>query len=576
MNRVFPTLSAATTTVSRRCIHLISKPLSWVGIALSIWLVPITGTMRPALGAERIYVYYGALERSLSVASLAKYAKTGKVDDELADYTQRLNRQQLDQLRRVLLTRMDLSPVAVSQFFYSPIGATLLQRLGQVIQTKAGKPGFYAIRAALILAAADPQQGFTLLNLLQKFPTSGIRIDLARSLQISGDLEKLINQTNQAVALVSQQSAAEATTANPTKVNFFRLPDLRQRGRFTWNKQTLRLNDTRRARIFPADIYLPSVRAPAPLIVISHGLGSDRTSFEYLAEQLASYGFAVAVPEHPGSNAKQLQALLAGLANQVAEPSEFVNRPLDVKFLLDELQRRSQSDPTFKVNLQQVGVIGQSFGGYTALALAGAPLNFEQLHKDCKALNNSLNVSLVLQCRAVELPTIRYNLRDERVKAAIAINPIDSSVFGQASLSQIKVPVMLVGGSNDTIAPALAEQLQPFTWLTTPKKYLVVIQGGTHFSTIGETNSDIQPLPIPTAVIGPDPALARLYMNSLSVAFFQTYVAGAPQYLPYLSASYAQSISQAPLSLSLVDSLTATELAQAINGSNTNAATQSP
>jgi len=41
------------------------------------------------------------------------------------------------------------------------------------------------------------------------------------------------------------------------------------------------------------------------VIVISHGLGSDRTSFEYLATALASY-FA-AVPEHPGSNAQQLR-----------------------------------------------------------------------------------------------------------------------------------------------------------------------------------------------------------------------------------------------------------------------------
>jgi len=98
------------------------------------------------------------------------------------------------------------------------------------------------------------------------------------------------------------------------------------------------------------------------VIVISHGLGSDRTSFEYLATTLASYGFAVAV-EHPGSNAQQLRSLLAGRANEVTEPNEFINRPLDVKYLLDELERRDKSDPSFQLNLQQVGVIGQSLGG---------------------------------------------------------------------------------------------------------------------------------------------------------------------------------------------------------------------
>jgi predicted dienelactone hydrolase len=386
-------------------------------------------------------------------------------------------------------------------------------------------------------------------------------------------MEKLISQTNQAVALVSEQSAAKATKS---PMNFPLLPDLQQRGEFTSNKQTLTLYDPRRARKFLADIYLPQLDHPAPVIVISYGLGEDRSSFEYLAQQLASHGFAVAVPENPGSNAQQIQALLAGRAKQVAEPNEFVNRALDVKFLLDELQRRSQSDPAFKVNVQQVGVIGQSFGGYTALALAGAPLNFKQLRKNCRALNNSLNVSLLLQCQALKLPSIQYNLRDKRIKAAIAINPIDSSVFGQASLSQIQVPMMLISGSADIIAPALLEQIRPFTWLTTPEKYLLVIQGGTHFSTIGETKSDKQSLAIPSQVVGPDPTVARRYVNALSVAFFQTYVAGDSKYRRYLSASYAQAISKAPLSLSLVQSLTATQLAEAIKAANKNAAKKSP
>ncbi len=46
------------------------------------------------------------------------------------------------------------------------------------------------------------------------------------------------------------------------------------------------------------------------------------------------------------------------------------------------------------LNLEQVGVVGQSFGGYTALALAGTKINFEQLKADCPALENTLNVSL--------------------------------------------------------------------------------------------------------------------------------------------------------------------------------------
>ncbi|WNN91684.1 alpha/beta hydrolase [Gloeocapsopsis dulcis] len=519
--------------------------------------------MRQALTAERIYASYSVVERSISVAALEKYAREGILDDELAVYAQYVNPQQLAQLRRVLLTRIELTPVAVAQFLYTPQGIILLERLGQIVQTEARQPGFYAIRSALILAAATPD-GLTLLNVLRQFPTRSIRIDLARSLRIAEQLERLVNQTRQAITLV-QQDAVNAANAQPP-LDFRQLPDLRERGPFSWNQQTLTLSDPRRDRRFLADIYLPlNLEKPAPVIVISHGLGSDRTSFIYLATQLASYGFAVVVPEHPGSNAEQLRSLLLGVAAEVAQPNEFINRPLDVRYLLNELERLRLSDARFRnINVQQVGVIGQSFGGYTALALAGAPLNFEQLQQDCTRLQDSSlwNVSLLLQCRALELPITGYVLRDPRVKAAIAINPITSSVFGEASIRQITVPVMIVSGSADTIAPTLAEQIRPFSWLTSPDKYLAVIVGATHFSTIGEPTPGSEPIAVPPQVIGPTPEVARSYISALSVPFFQTYINNLPQYRPYLSSAYAQAVSETLLPLSLVRSLSSSELRQ--------------
>ena len=123
---------------------------------------------------------------------------------------------------------------------------------------------------------------------------------------------------------------------------------------------------------------------------------------------------------------------------------------------------------------------------------------------------------------------------------------------------------MIVTGSADKVAPTLSEQILPFTWLTTPEKYLVLLEGATHFSTIGQSNPATDPLAIPSQVIGPDPTIARLYLKTLSVAFCQTYVALAPQYRPYLSADYAQAISRAPINLSIVKSLPATELTHSV------------
>jgi predicted dienelactone hydrolase len=538
--------------------RIISKQTVWQ-LALrvfSIGLLPAL-TAYPAFGAERIKFNYGALERSIPISSLEAYAKTGKMDDDLAVYSQYIDKKQLTQLRQTLLTPIKLNQVEVSQFLYTPIGERLLKTLGKVIQTESRLSGFYAIRAALILAAADSQD-FTLLNVLQKFPASSISINLSQTLEIVNSLQNLANQTRNAVAIINQQAQQKTTTVSP--LNPVPLRDLGQKGSFRFSKESIVLNDLTRHRTFPADIYLPIAQTPRSIIIISHGLGSDRTSFAYLAEHLASYGFVVAVPEHPGSNSKQLQALLTGTADTVTNPRELIDRPLDIKYLLDELTRLSKSNPTFRrsLNLEKIGVVGQSFGGYTALALAGAKINFEQLQANCPTLEDTLNISLLLQCLAVNLPNGSYNLSDARIKAIIAINPVDSSIFGQASLSQIKIPVMIVSGSADTVTPALPEQIQPFIWLTTPNKYLALINGGTHFSTIAESANTV--VSVPTQVIGSSPALARRYVKALSVPFLETYIAGQPSYLPYLSADYVNNISQQPLPLSLITSLTSEQL----------------
>ncbi|MGV0023658.1 alpha/beta hydrolase [Phormidesmis priestleyi] len=559
-----------------RASHSIRQTAGRMLKRLGWGLLPVALIARPALSAERLYLSYGLLERSISVSALETYAETGELDEDLLVYAQYAKDKDLQALRRALVTRADLTPIAVSQFLYTPQGEILLRRLGQVIQPESRDPGFFAIRAALILASGDPQ-GLTPLNIFRRFPTRGIRIDLQRSLQIAGDLERIVTQTNRATTTIAQLAAQEATT--PLQG----ISDLGARGPYTWQKETLRLVDRRRGfdtalgrdplrvtqrdRVFPVDVYLPQIRGDRqgqiPVIVISHGLGSDRETFRYLAEHLASHGFAVAVPEHPGSSAKQTQALLAGVVNDVAEPSEFVDRPLDIKYLLDELTRRASSDPQYKrLNLQQVGVFGQSFGGYTVFALAGAPINFEQLQKDCgaPALDDTLNVSLLLQCRAIALPQINYNLSDPRVKAIIAMNPVNSSILGQAGLSQIKIPTMIIGGNADTVAPAIPEQILPFTWLQTANRYLVLLDRGTHFSALADSKNDA--FVLPPEVVGPTPAVARRYTNALSLAFFQTYIANQPSYRPYLSATYASILSQEPLRLSLIRSLSADQIAK--------------
>ena len=520
---------------------------------------------RPACSAERVYISYSLFERSISVDSLEIYAREGKLEGDLAAYARYTNPQQLEQLQRILNQRLDLDAVVVSKFLYTFQGESLLNLLGEVIQTENRLPGFHAIRAALILAAADPE-GLTLLNVLQKYPTTALRIDLARSLQVMEELQTLVAETEQAIALVKQQHELETETS-PT-IDFAARPDVRQPGSLTWEKRTIRLTDAKRDRTFLSDLYLPHRSQVAPVIIISHGVGSDRTSFTYLGEHLASHGFAVAIPDHPGSSAQQVQNFLRGKTNTVIALNELIDRPLDITLLLDEIGRLAEAETALqgRLNLQSVGIIGQSFGGYTALVAAGAAIDFPRLHAECAQLSQSWNISLLLQCQATELPDPdrAMGLADPRIKAAIAINPIDSSILGPKSFSQMQVPVMLVSGTADTVAPPLAEQIRPFTWLNPPHKYLALMHNATHFSTIGQAEAGSEGVPVPAEAIGPDPLLAQNYLSALSVAFLKTHIESQSDYGDYLTARYVTAISKQPIPLNLVQQLTPSQLTQAL------------
>lgn len=518
-----------------------------ISFCFALWI----GLGKKAESAEKVILNYGALEFSVSIDSLETYANTGKIEGELSSYADFLTPEQLEKFKVGLVTSADFSHLAIAQFLYSFQGEKILERVSRVIKTNARQPGFYALRSALILAAADQDSGLTPLNILKKFPTNSLRVDSGEGLEIIKNLSNVVQQNTLAIAAVEQQSIRElqdAATGLPQERNL----DLLVPGKFRFQQQKLTMKDQERDRTFPVDLYLPEVEDELllPLVVISHGLGSDLTTFAYFAKHLASHGFAVAVPEHPGSSSRQIEALLSGLDNNVTPPEELIDRPLDIKFLLDRLADNFGD----KIDTNHVGMIGQSFGGYTTLALAGAELNWTTLQSECPNIDSSWNLSWLLQCLALQIPPRLdlTDLKDERIRAAIAINPLVSAVFGEESLSKIDIPIMLISGSSDPITPALPEQITPFTWLTVDEKYLVLLKDGTHFSTLNESAGSI---PVPKQAIGPNPEIAQDYVRQLGLAFFGKYVGEQFFYTDYLNAEYGTVISKEEFPLTLIQSL---------------------
>lgn len=529
------------------------------GLALLLGL----GAFVPVVqAAERVYVSYSFLERSVSVNALEIFAREGRLTDNLGSYTRFLKAEQRQQFRDVLLRKVELDPLTISQFLYTPIGESLLKRVGEVVKPK-GAGSFNALRGALILAADDPE-GLTALNVLRHYPTQGIAVDLRRGVELFDQVQKLVGETAQVVASIETQAAS-----NPPVDYGIDSLNLTQPGPWVWQTFTYELADqsdrrltyTGRARSFPVDVYVPQSRivTPRPVVVISHGLNSDRSSFQYLAEHYASHGYVVVVPEHPGSNREQIQSLLNGQADDVIDQMEFLDRPLDVSYALDELQRRSQSNTelTGRIDFDRVGIVGQSFGGYTAMALIGAKLDFQTLQADCEAnLDDTFNLSLLLQCLALRIPAQDYNLQDDRIKAAIAINPMGSSLLDTTGLQQMNRPLMMISGSADTVAPLVPEQAIPFSKLSLPHQYFLLMNAGTHFSTIsltpGESRGGEDNLPQVEGLTGPRPDIARDYMRAYGLAFMKTHVEQEPFYRQFLEPGFATWLSRDPLPISLV------------------------
>ncbi|VXD23871.1 conserved exported hypothetical protein [Planktothrix serta PCC 8927] len=526
----------------------------------------------PGVAAESIVFPLGKTHISISLDSLENYANQGTINpkDPLATYLKLLSPEQQQSLRQLLQIHYTHQDISTEQFFNSPLILAFLTPLGNIIQTQSEENGADAIRTALVEVSNTPN-GFTVLEVIRQFPSPEIRLNMEKTLEVLTKVFAFIRQTYGVTQSLEALSKIEAEKADFT--DFSKIPDLRQAGIFKINKKTITVNNPHNNRQFDVDLYLPEIPPNSPkssavlsfpVIIISHGLISDRSRFQSLAQHLTSSGFAVAVPQHPGSDYQQLQSLLQGEVKDLFEPEQFIDRPRDITELLNQLEKLNISEFNHQLDLQNVGVLGHSLGGYTALTLAGATLDFTQLKTDCQQQDIPLNLSIFLQCRALELPPENYRLQDPRVKAIFILNPVNSSILGKSGLSRIQVPVFISASTADFLAPAILEQLKSFTWLTTSHKYLLLQNHANHFYDITEQNSSkISGI---SEFITPVSEITRHYIKAFSTAFFKTYLTQDSEYKPYLNAAYAQSISDPAYPLSLIQSLTPNQLTNAING----------
>lgn len=209
-----------------------------------------------------------------------------------------------------------------------------------------------------------------------------------------------------------------------------------------------------------------------PVVVMTHGDAGSRYNMETACEYLAAHGYVVIAPEHTGNTpfafiAKdpeidgklaRIKPLLNAdgtygprdnygqtytpLISNREDPTAMVKldnalleRVNDLRAVLDELDKMNQGHEfNGRLNLQDIGLMGRSFGGTTTLAALGLEPRF------------TAGVSVV----PLVMPDVRRQLPTSMLKEE-GKESVILAASGQGVLHSISKPTMLLSGAEDAL-----------------------------------------------------------------------------------------------------------------------------
>lgn len=512
------------------------------GIGLGLGLALLPGS---SFAAERVNIQFGPFQQTVQIKDLETFVATDTLPSELEAYFSLFGSQQRRTIRQSIELNPDLSATGLQEMLLAPMGSRLVAVMGKVISNSRPEQ----IRTAMSRAAAMPK-GLNMINFFRAFPAQEMVVDVpaifALKTQLERDYIKSRALEPQLAKDLFRTDAGFSAPFDPAAV-----------GPSQVQLESLWMMDHVRQRQIGLKVYWSqpntgAVNPDGPLIIMFHGLGGNQNALAYLARHLASYGFTIVTLQHPDGSAlaRTNEVTLGGGLYMPAQ--EFLERPKDVSFVLDELAKLNLQPGALqgKFNTNRVSMIGQSLGGTTALTLAGGEINLDSLRSTCQSI---APVGRFLGdwalCNATSLPKQLVRLEDRRISQAIVINPVVGDLFGAQGLRWVRTSTLMISSSGDSISPAIENHLLPFNQLP-GTKYLIMGIGATHLSTNDTGNiRDTRRLRIVSERLGQENQAFQELIRGSVLAFIQQATPAAQRYQAFLTPGYAQSLSTRALPL---------------------------
>lgn len=218
-----------------------------------------------------------------------------------------------------------------------------------------------------------------------------------------------------------------------------------------------------------------------PVVLLSHGWGGNYKRMAWLSAGLVSKGAIVVAVNHPNSTTFDLNFDTA---------FNHWTRAQDLSAALDHVLQNPQFAPL--IDETRIYATGFSYGGWTALSLAGVTARREGFSQYCAAAGAGSQICAQMAQKGGGISTIDQTLyeasyHDHRIKSVVAIDPGLTWSLTPQNVEDLDVPLLLIqlGNAQDRLnATDTSAQGSNFEALV-PEATIENIAPAMHFSALG-------------------------------------------------------------------------------------------